>query len=308
MNKMYVCAVILVLLFSTQAFAVVYPDRMFVVNPLAAKTTETGLQLLPMAGGWGDFSRYISSESDWEHHWGSRLGAAIDIVRYNDIFSFTIYSDIELIANPRSEITYNPRSFYWQETFQFNYKTDSMYMHAGYSHRCKHDVDNLEVLDNTGERKQLVLIYDSIYLRLVSENVRFAINPVVPIDSFFFMRWDYFVIKEDDRLYAADISLRNKINDLSFTWQVGLHSTLVTCKQLNVVLKAHYIFNVYTGATNSIKRNYYIETGIALRGREAEMTFFLAYEYQERTFINPYNERSRLLYAGLRIGDKRLYK
>ena len=56
--------------------------------------------------------------------------------------------------------TFNPRAIFWEEGVLAGFRLDEgIALQAGYIHRCKHDIDNLEITAR-GREEQRTLIYN----------------------------------------------------------------------------------------------------------------------------------------------------
>ncbi|MFC1669337.1 hypothetical protein ACFL20_03035 [Spirochaetota bacterium] len=291
-----------------------FPDRYINLNPLAHEIKNGGFSIFPIIGGWGEFGKYSSSASDFEHNYNAKLGVAAEFFRYKNLLTLMVSSDIELVANPRSEINFNPRSFFWQEGFIFIYNFNYFYGQIGYIHRCKHDIDNLEILDEEGERKERVIIYDSILLKFVSRKLNLLGHEFFPLETILFLRGDFFVYTDDDIIWSVEPGLkeRSSFNNLKTSFQFGLTTDLIKYEFFALYFKGQYAINIFTyGDSNSNKTfgasSYVFEMGLSIMGGGGRMNLFFNYEYQYDTAINPYRENAHLLLIGLRIYDNRVY-
>lgn len=144
------------------------PDRHVTFDPLADTAAQApGFTAFPGTGLYAEFSRY-SDGSGGHHRWNARTGGYIEFARWDSVWSIAAMGMMEMVADPFSDIGFNPRAIFWEEglvaTHAFNRETALQF---GYVHRCKHDIDNLEPLLLAGRREQSTLIYSGITARLL---------------------------------------------------------------------------------------------------------------------------------------------
>lgn len=134
-------------------------------HDLARTPTPAG----PMASFTGGAEMYRSYGSlGNEQAWQLRLHAVAEPYRFTAPqdavqWSTSVEFHHELTANPYSSIGFNPRTARWEEQILVHMATASISYRAGWIHRCKHDVDNLEgpneLVDDVRTRIQRTLIF-----------------------------------------------------------------------------------------------------------------------------------------------------
>ncbi len=120
-----------------------FPSRGVVLYP----EPLPGAEPLGRAGVWASFGGYAP---DSTYAWSVRLGGWLELYRFRDGTSLSIWTSNELVASPHSPIRFQPLALFWEEGLLLSKGP----WQAGFTHRCKHDVD----------RKERVLIYSSAYL------------------------------------------------------------------------------------------------------------------------------------------------
>ena len=292
------------------AWSVVYPDRYILLNPLANETGQQGLQFFPMFGGWGEGGHYIPiKEKNEEHTWSAKLGVAAEFFRKDNIYDFIVSSDIELTANPRSEITFNPRSFFWQETFMFTRGMKYAFWQTGFVHRCKHDIDNIEVQEVTGERRQTVLIYDSLFLRFIGRTIDIGVSGMLPFFLVPHVRFDMYVLKDDERIYDSGPDKKYSVENLKCSAQTGFYCDVVRLPDGFIYMHGGYMASWLSSGSDCFAVNTALcETGMSFTGIEGVLAFFIMLEYQQFTMINPFYEDALYVYMGVRVRDGRMYR
>lgn len=130
---------------SVAATAQIRPSRTW-WQPFDVVNSVTG----PMASvqGGADVARSSGSTYD-EQAWQFRTHVVVEPYRFTDStadvqVTTTISAHQELTANPFNDISFNPRTMRWEEHMQIHVSTTSWSMRAGWLHRCKHDLDNLD--------------------------------------------------------------------------------------------------------------------------------------------------------------------
>ncbi len=302
---------ILCVLVPCMAGGVVLPDRSILLNPLSHNTGDSGFQFLPQIGGWGELDKYWKITGDSEHNFSTRLGAAAEAFRVGNGLDFTLSSDVELVANADSAISFNPRAIFWQEAFVLGAALDSGFMQLGYVHRCRHDVDNIEVQDTTGERRELVLIYDSVFARWISGESALTDSAAAPFATRIYLRADVFVLTTDDRsVELPDKNVTNLRNGLC----VGLNCTMF--KVWGMLIHSRFQYSCYTFASGyspagekymELSQDWFAETGITFPGTGGAFSLFINFEKQDYTMINPFNESSYFVFFGARLTGTGMY-
>jgi len=84
-----------------------------------------------------------------EQAWQIRMHAVAEPYRFTDSTSAIQWTTSlslhhELTASPYSTIGFNPRTARWEEQVRVHMSAPSYSLNAGWVHRCKHDIDNLE--------------------------------------------------------------------------------------------------------------------------------------------------------------------
>ena len=122
-------------------------DRNLLFNPLADTSVEIQpdeRKVFPSVGGWATFGNY-GVHRDTHHLWYHELGTYLELFRVGDQRSLAFTTQIEFIADPHNDINFNPRAIFWEEGFLYTSNRGGAYLQLGFYHRCKHDIDNLEI-------------------------------------------------------------------------------------------------------------------------------------------------------------------
>lgn len=142
------------------------PDRTVVLDPLADTTVGTnGFILLPATRMYGEFARY-SNTSGSDHRWNAKMGGYVEFARQDSTWSVGMVGTMEVIVDPQNDIAFNPRAIFWEEGLMGSLRLGThSALQLGYIHRCKHDIDNLEIYAIRNEWEQRTLIYSGLMTR-----------------------------------------------------------------------------------------------------------------------------------------------
>ena len=131
--------------------------------------------------------------------------------------------------DPLNDIEFNPRAIFWEEGLLIatDGPIDQSSLQFGYTHRCKHDIDNFEVFATRGEREQRTLIFSGPFLRLLRRPVHLTrIGEIGTLTLGGALRADYYVHLLDDRIYSGTTSDSASLEDLiassSLSARIGL--------------------------------------------------------------------------------------
>ncbi len=289
------CTLIIVLMFQiTSLYGQRFPDRWFTMNPLMLQTEEnTGWSWMHSNAGWSEFGGYRIIR-EHEHAWIQRLGGYIELFRISETTSLALLGNIEFIANADNDIRFNPRAIFWEEGFLFTQKTGNSFWQIGYMHRCKHDVDNL----NLGRERSL--IFGSVQGKYI---IPFALGDT-STNGLFALRADLYTIRQDDRNPSVFSLYLPQVKSMLATLGGALHvRTSLPMKPLGLYVTTWGALNFYGDKqeiflkfekVRSILFQGGIGGGIAVEGR-AHLRLGISYEYLSDTGINPFPEHANLI-------------
>lgn len=294
------------------ATAQVFPDRVAIIDPLARNAGDTagvvwfgGTRLL------GEFARY-SDGSGPDHRFSARTGGYAEIVRWDSTASLAIDGMMEMIADPNSDIGFNPRAIFWEEGILYSHRLDGRSaLQAAFFHRCKHDIDNVETAVIHGVFEQRTLIYSSLM-------ARWLLRPRPMLAGAATLTWgaalrnDYFLYLTDDRIPApppgADAGARRLVDAATLTGRiaagiaggVGLH--LSGSLMLSLLRGNPADEDPSPIALGSVP---FLELGldVASAGRGA-FTLFARGEWQPDAGIHPDPRPAKLFLIGLRVSGE----
>lgn len=136
--------IILTLLASLALHAQVRPSRTW--NSDVLRTPAPRGVMSTLLGG-AEIQRSNGSYGG-EQAWQFRTHVQAEVYRFTDSadavqLTTTIEAHQELTANPFNDIAFNPRAMRWEEFVWFHVGLDDVSLRAGFVHRCKHDIDNI---------------------------------------------------------------------------------------------------------------------------------------------------------------------
>jgi hypothetical protein len=314
-------------------YGIVFTDRAFVLNPLGGASSNVKpdeLSYLGNSGGYAEFARYVQgTNSDVDHYWKGSLGCFVELFRIGSSMDMIASGEMELIANPYSQIQFFPRSVFWTEDILISEREDDFTWQTGFYQRCKHDVDNLGLEFDSDTAEERDLIYDSIPFRMIFNpfNLQFSENPLCHMTSFLYWKNDFYVITQDgDILYATEYSNQttaekleqngaNNIGSLIDSITAGLHNNLYFTGAMGAYLNLQITLDIYGRDSGWTERfnafghfmfDYYLEVGFFLQN-QSRFCIYFSVDHQEDTLIHPYPEDSTLLYIGIKDFNPAFY-
>jgi hypothetical protein len=286
------------------------PDRTVVLDPLGAHRSDTApITWLGAARLIGEFSRY-SNGSGPDHRWSARTGGYAEIVRWDSTTSVAFTGMMEVIVDPFSSIGFNPRAIFWEEGILASRRLGATTaLQLGFSHRCKHDIDNLEAAVLHGVIEQRTLIYSSMMARLLARP-RAVIDGPIALDAGAALRNDYFLYLTDDRLPApqagADPGITRLLNSTSLTARIALRPAAWGAM---LHLEGSFMLSLFGASQDHRSRDVaalgsfpFLELGLDFFNREgAAATLFMRGEWQRDAAIIPDPHPARLFMMGIRL-------
>jgi len=296
------CFLTLLVILSTTLFAQRLVEREIIINPMFTELPSTqrdSLLWMSSLSAWGGFGYY--TVSDREHAWYQKLGVLIELFRNGEKSNFFFESNIELIANDRNEIGFNPSALIWEEGFIYTLRLNQSFLQIGYFHRCKHDLDNLR------EGVERTLIFGGLLFKYILP----VIKPTTNQKSYLALRTEIYTLRQDFRLPEKYMELNPNLEQLLGTVALNLNNRKSLSKNFGVYLNAYGSLNFF-GMNNgfldrfnslqTVQFNGGVSTGIAIEGG-AHFRIGLNLEYFSDTVIEPFPKSSLLLSIGIMIID-----
>jgi hypothetical protein len=273
-------------------------ERFITSNPLAdtsALMPDSKTRPMQNFGGWAGFGRYLGDEHD--HGWYQELGGFAELVRFNNKNTLVFTAQIEFIADLHNEINFNPRAIFWEEGLYFMSKTESgRYWKLGYYHRCKHDIDNL----NLGEQR--ALIFGSLYASTI-----FPIEIAEDQKLQLVFSADIYTITYDSRISVRHFEQGTAWDQLSSSFRVNARYSRKLSENTGLFASGYGMLSTLSPNSGLFDRfnaveEVYLQAGISagflLKGR-ANMQIGFKYEYLEDSGIPIMPEASHLFSFGI---------
>lgn len=270
--------------------------------PSRFSTPAEGFEIMGRLSGWGEISRYIPGLTDDEHNYDVRSGLYVELLRWADSYDLAFQTDVELVANPDSIIGFNPRAFFWDESLSAGASLGGFVLDGGYTHRCKHDIENLDILYSEGEERSRVMIYDSVFLRGTTVPFRpfecFRTSSVVIA-----CKVDYFTVIMDDRKWSLALSKseldKGSAEELVSSAEADLIVTFFKAGHMALRGKSAVVQSILSGGL--FEYDSLGELSADIDGKGGTLSFYLRYEHQYDICINPYPQEADLIMAGIRV-------
>ncbi len=142
-----------------------------------------------------------------DHRWNVAVGGALELIG-GERWNLQFETVVNLVVDPGNDIGFNPRAFIWHEALVVTRAAGEQQWQVGYVHRCKHDVDNLELYETTGIYEQRSIMLGSVmarWRRLPIEVAGWGVRPLVQADAF--------ILRQDQRFPVATRELVPKANE-----------------------------------------------------------------------------------------------
>lgn len=308
-------------LLSTPLHAQRFPERFVIINPLSApfptlsaeRRTDTiastphqpdSTLWLANYGFFAGFSRALIADN--AHGWTSPLGAFVELFRSGSTTSVYAVGTFDHVADLNNNITFNPRAVWWEEGVVYSTKLDSLrlggaplptYLHIGYFHRCKHDVDNLD----NGEGR--VMIYGSLTGKYIAE-----LHGATPHEhTVFAARADIYTVRTDYRYPREYDRFGRSYFDLVGSVGLNLHHRApLPVKQLGWYANARILATAYGtdrdfigrfGTVRDVRTDWSASLGLSVEG-VSRVQIGLTYEYLADPETRPFPTPQHFLTLG----------
>jgi len=281
----------------------IFITRGLLIHPVYGEYPADSGGFLAHIGMWGGVQKGLGSEGD-RFGWLLDVGAAIELWRW-ERSSLLAISGMQLSADPHNEISFNPTGVTWEEHLVYASHGESFDWQLGFAQRCRHDVDNLDIKESTGQPQQRTLIYSSITGRLIGHDITLR-----SLKLKWWVNGDAYVIAQD---YRLPTSTRNELPNIErLAWSVTPNAQI----DGRVFNNAKWYVNA--GATISrfgnesgffkkffvAERTHFdtrVEAGLAIPGRAGKLSIFAGFESLSDDGIMPVPESNHFAFLGFRI-------
>ncbi len=279
-----------------------YPETIQPTIPLLNDVRKNEEGFLSSLALWGEFGQYVVAR-DINHRWVVSLGGNMELFR-SGMWDINFETNIHLVVDPNNNITFNPRAFIWEEGIVLGVKNGAQVWSFGYLHRCKHDVDNLELLRTSNREEERALIYGSIFARWTRKPLRFIGWDIEPL-----VAAHVYVIVQDQRFPIFTRKLAPSVQ----SFQGALRARCTASKTLARTYRTGATIDIRVtslgprnaaGRFSSVARIQVNPAGELFwdfLGKAAALRVFLRYTYDPDNFISPQPQSSSLMALGVRL-------
>ncbi|CAN5627855.1 hypothetical protein BH23BAC1_BH23BAC1_30940 [soil metagenome] len=258
-------------------------ERLLILNPLFDTTKTFNGRNTSWAhsfNGWIGFNKYTIAK-DNDHEWFQQIGTMTEIVRFRNNSSITFTGHMEMVADPHNNINLNPRAIFWEEGLFYIKKVKDHYLKFGYYHRCKHDIDNLEV----GQQRT------TIYASLLFETIKPVKLP--ENDLILALRTEFYTVRQDYRLPRMMDRPAPDVNNLLGSFRGNFHYQKLFSNTLGVFLNGYAKLLIYSQHEGFVDRlqsfqkarvNSGLSGGLVINGN-ANIRLAVNYDYLSDTGI-----------------------
>jgi len=313
--------------FVFRVFGVVSIDRSVFIAPLKSDSTTNDLDFFTFTSAWAEFGKYLPEPyTDFNHFWIAKAGVSGEVLRYKNVFSVLLYSDIELIASSNNIIFFDPRAFYWQEGILISYRYNDFNFQVSFTHRCKHDVDNADLVTLYQEVRARVIIWDSIMFRFFPDPIELFEYMGTKLNVLPFFRNDFYVLSVDDMVwyrvsfgpvYVGIETLVNdsyyRVNKIIDSISFGYILDLSVSKSLGFYSKGYLWFDLLGdepiwqwGGVKEVIKEHYLEFGFYVKGDGVRLMLFIQNNLLREPAIEPFDQGYvNLFHIGLKAVNEK---
>lgn len=314
--------IFLILFLSYESFGAISIDRNYIISPLKSPSTTNDIDFLTFSSATAEFGKYLPEPyTDFNHFWIAKAGVFGEMFRYKNKFSITLFSDIELIASSNNIIFFDPRAFYWQEGILISYKENIFNYQLSFTHRCKHDVDNADLVTLYNEVRARIIIWDSIWFRFFPDPIElYNYEDKVKLNILPFIRNDFYVLSVDDivwyRPYIFTIftnSSTYRANKIIDSFSFGSIFDVELFKNFGFYTKWYIWFDLIGdkpiwnwSKVEEVIKEHFVEIALYLKGNGVKIFFFLQNNFMREPAIEPFDQGAvNLFHFGIRAVNER---
>lgn len=277
-----------------------YPETIAEYNPLRSNDRSDSLRLLPDVAFWGQVGMFAIAR-DRDHRWDVTLGGTVDLIgthRWDLVFE----TNLHLLVDPNNNIAFNPRAFAWTEGLLVGFRRGAQLWQFGYQHRCKHDVDNLELLYTEGREESRTLIYGSIMARWQRIQSRFDAWRFDPLAEIHF-----YITRQDQRFPYETRELLPSLERIFFaarariTSRIAVSNTISIGATLDARATAYNRNSTARFSIGHVALDPTAELFAEFDGVAGKLYVFSRASHMPDDFVPPVPKRARLIEFGIRI-------
>ncbi|MEN2998328.1 MAG: hypothetical protein ABDH28_04765 [Brevinematia bacterium] len=301
----------------TNVYSVITIDRTYMISPLKTPIGEKEFNFLTFTAATAEFGKYLPEPfTDFNHFWIAKASVFGELFRYKNLFSIVLFSDIELIASSNNIIYFDPRSFYWQEGILFSYKYGTFNFQGSFTHRCKHDIDNADLVTLYDEVRARVIIWDSVWLRFFPDPLEiYNLNNFMVVEAIPFIRNDFYVMSVDETVWYKTYPYTSfksdseyKVNKIVDSFSIGMIVDVELFKNFGFYAKGYWWFDLLGdneiwkwSKIENIVTEHYAEIALYLKDKGGKIFIFLQNNLVRDPAIEPFDQGSlNVFHFGIR--------
>ena len=291
----FVFILLLPLLTPPAAEAQRHAARSLIVNPLLDDRNhlpDIEVRAFNSFGGWAGFGN-IPHSSDDHHLWYQDLGGYAELWRQGNSSSMLLTGQIQFIADPHNDINFNPRAIFWEEGLLYTTRIDPGFLQLGFMHRCKHDIDNLDI------GKERSLIFSSMILRYQQQASLLRDD-----DLMIMLGFEQYVITWDRRAPRDLEDTGPNWNDLQNTGTLHMHWQQDPQVESPFAETRLQLINM----EDRIRLNRSASIGWRFPRSGGEFRIMLTYEYLHDSGIPAIPEETHMLKLGIRANSPFVFR
>jgi hypothetical protein len=289
----------------------IFITRGLLIHPIYTPTAADTGGFLARTSMWGGVQKGFGSEGD-RFGWLLDVGAAIEIWQWENS-SLLAVSGMQLNADTHNEISFNPTGVTWEEHLIYATRGHGLNWQLGFAQRCRHDVDNLDIKEATGQSQQRTLIYSSITGKFVPQ--LFSVTDNIALRHWYTA--DLYVIGQDYRLPKYTSAALPNVERLA--WSLGSNAHLGSSDQSSTSLYLNVAagFSAFGDTTGLVQKfgsldrlhlDVRLESGLTIPGRSGNFRIFAGYEVLTDDGVMPVPEENQYFFLGFRFSGNELFQ
>lgn len=287
----------------------IFITRGLLIHRLYEPTVADSGGFLTRTSMWGGVQKGFGSEGE-RFGWLLDVGAVIELGQWKSSSLFGI-SGMQINADPYNEISFNPTGVTWEEHVVYVAKAEPFDWQIGYAQRCRHDVDNLDIKQTSGEAQQRTLIYSSLTGKLISKEHSLSQQT----NMIGWLNADLYVVSQDYRLPDTTSHYLPNIERLAWSLGANVHVGSTSSSLVGWYANAAATLSAYGNEHGILRKfstiertnfDFRAEAGISILGRGGKFWLFGGYELLADDAIMPIPEKNSHMFVGFRFSGKDL--
>lgn len=205
---------------------------------------------------------------------------------------FSVVANV--VATPFNDIGFDPYGASWQEEIRYAQSTDWGVFEIGFSHRCRHEIDNWDPgeMASTGPTKRVTLYAGPVFGYMSQEY-----RPIEVVRFSWGLDGQWVLAASDHREPDNEIGLL--ISDLKWKITPHIEAGLSIWQDGEVFFRGLTTLN-YINGIEPLTR---FESGLRLFGNSGRLDLYLVYEDMFEDYSSPIPTNNQILALGLRLSS-----